>query len=260
VSRPRVIDCFPFNNELELLECRLTELYDAVDTFVLVEAQQDHQGHQKPLYYADNQDRFEAWADKLVHVVCGDLPTVAEDPGPWAREHAQREWIMVGLAELDLDAEDIILQSDVDEIPTAVAARNVRPRGAESIAFHQRGHFWAVDWLYPPGWNGTVARRLGTIDSFTQMRDTRNFANRLDNAGWHLSWLGGPEAALRKVGSFCHPEVEPRIRANAVDSDRYWREGIHVDGVKMVAVDVDRSWPKWIQDRTNVPANWYRPR
>ena len=36
MSRPKVIDTFPFNNELDMLECRLTELYDAVDHFVLV--------------------------------------------------------------------------------------------------------------------------------------------------------------------------------------------------------------------------------
>jgi flavin reductase (DIM6/NTAB) family NADH-FMN oxidoreductase RutF len=46
MSRPRVVDCFPFNNELDMLECRLTELYDAVDAFVLVEARVDHQDHE----------------------------------------------------------------------------------------------------------------------------------------------------------------------------------------------------------------------
>ena len=36
MSRPVVVDAFPFNNELDILECRLIELYDAVDYFVLV--------------------------------------------------------------------------------------------------------------------------------------------------------------------------------------------------------------------------------
>jgi hypothetical protein len=258
--RPRVFDCFPFcgsATELLLLECRLTELYDAVDAFVIVEARVDHQDHPKPLNFVEHQDRYAAWKDKITYVVAETLPTLAEDPGAWGREHAQREWIAKGLHDLDAQPDDIVLQSDCDEIPTAVAARNVRPRGQSLISFAQRGHFWAIDWQYPPGWRGTVAGRADAISSFRHMRDTRNFAMPLPDAGWHLSWLGGNDAAMNKVHSFCHPEVEGRIKHGA---DRFYREGVHVDMVKMDPVDVDASWPKWMQDPNNVPASWYRPR
>ena len=127
--RPRIIDAFPYNNEADILECRLTELYDAVDAFVLVEADVDHQDHPKPYHYLENAERFAPWADKIVPVQAKGLPTLTENPDPWAREHAQREFIGVGLGVLDATAEDIVLQSDVDEIPTALAARNVRPSG-----------------------------------------------------------------------------------------------------------------------------------
>jgi hypothetical protein len=93
------------------------------------------------------------------------------------------------------------------------------------------------------------------------MRDVRMTAlnpTHLTDAGWHLSWLGGADAALRKVGSFCHPEVEDRIR-NGLTSDQFLREGFHVDGTKMTAVDVDETWPKWIVEG-HAPASWYRPR
>ena len=36
MTRPKIIDAFPFNNELDLLECRLIEIADAVDHVVLV--------------------------------------------------------------------------------------------------------------------------------------------------------------------------------------------------------------------------------
>lgn len=258
--KPRRFDTFPFNAELELLECRLTELYDAVDAFVLVEARVDHQDHPKPLHYMENRERFAPWKDKIVHVVAQDLPTWVDDSGVWAREHAQREWIGSGLAELDAEPDDIVLQSDVDEIPRALHVRNVNPQGNKSVAFGQRGHFWAIDWEYPPGWCGTVARRFGAIQSehgFARMRDTRNTADRLPNAGWHMSWLGGKEAALRKVGSFCHPEVRDRIVANY---EQYYREGVHVDGIKMRPVDVDKTWPRWMLEPGNVPDVWLRPR
>ncbi len=99
-------DAFPFagsETELLLLECRLTELYDAVDGFIIVEATVDHQGRPKPLNFRDNSDRFNKWEDKIHYVVADDLYTAEEFPhakNPWIREHAQREWIGRGLDQL----------------------------------------------------------------------------------------------------------------------------------------------------------------
>ena len=81
MTRPLIIDSFPFNNELDMLECRLTELYDAVDWFVLVEATRDHQDHRKPLHYADNTGRFLPWADKIVHVIIDEGLRKTKRPG-----------------------------------------------------------------------------------------------------------------------------------------------------------------------------------
>jgi hypothetical protein len=102
MTRPTIVDTFMFNNELDILQMRLEELYNAVDHFVLVEAKVDHQDHPKPLHYAENRERFKPWADKIVHVIAGDMPTKAQDNDPWAREHAQREFIADGVARLGL--------------------------------------------------------------------------------------------------------------------------------------------------------------
>lgn len=264
MTRPKIIDAFPFNNELDILEMRLVELYDSVDHFVLVESKQDHQDHAKPLWYADNRERFAPWADKIVHVVTGQMPTKADDDDPWAREHSQREWIGAGLESIGVSDDDIVMQSDVDEIPRALHARNVRP-GGELWTFEQRGHFWAVDYLYGP-WYGTTVCTVRTLGKFAQtpfayMRDCRLTArvpDHLRDAGWHFSWLGGPDAAIKKVGSFCHPEVEDRI-VNGLASNQFYEQGIHVDGVKMTPVDVNDEWPKWIRDG-HAPQSWFRPR
>ena len=268
--RPRRYDCFPFagsETELLLLECRLTELYDVFDAFVVVEATVDHQYHPKELNYLEYECRFAPWRDKIVYVVADGLPSPEEAPGPWGREHAQREWIAQGLEEIGADDDDIVFQSDADEIPSPLAARNVTPHRNQMISLHQRGHFWAIDWLYPfdKGWRGTVAARYGAIKTladarrsgpFAAMRDSRN-RNPHMQGGWHFSWLGGPDAWTNKVRSFCHPEVEDRLSLHA---EKYWREGWHVDGEKMTAVDVDRTWPVWMQEGSRVPENWYRPR
>ena len=266
MTRPKIIDAFPFNNELDLLQMRCEELYDAVDAMVLVEAPKDHQDHDKPLYFAEHRDRFSAWADKIVHVVAGPMPSKAEDADPWAREHAQREFIRDGLAHLDLTDHDVILQSDVDEIPRALHARNVRP-GGKAWVFGQRGHFWAVDWLHPVQWRGTVAMTvkglslLSEARRFAYMRDLRLTAEmppHLADAGWHFSWLGGSDAAIRKVGSFCHPEVEGQIREGLANNE-FLRGGYHVDRTKMAPVEVNEEWPAFIRER-RCPESWWRPR
>lgn len=264
MTRPKVIDCFPFRDELDLLECRLTELFDAVDYFVLVEADVDHQDHPKPFHYLENAERFEAWADKIVPVQAKGMPTVQDDPDPWAREHAQREFIGLGLERIGVNGDDVLLQSDVDEIPKALHARNVRPQGL--VAFEQRLHCFAVDWLHPEPWRGTVAGRAGFVAglgdrAFGRMRDSRNTAlcpPYLRDAGWHLSWLGGRDAALAKLGSFCHPEIAERTEAG-LREDFFLREGFHVDGTRMRPVDVDESWPRYVFER-RCPENWFRVR
>lgn len=267
MSRPLLIDAFPFHDELDMLEMRLVELYDTVDRFVLVEADVTHQDRRKPSYYLDNAERFSPWADKIVHVWGTGLPTRGEDPDAWSREWAQREFIADGLAEIGVSDHDLVMQSDVDEIPIPLAARNAMP-GDGFLVFGQRGHFWAVDWLHPQQWRGTVIgsvsaiARLNGRHRFASMRDMRGYAacpERLLDAGWHFSWLGGPERATKKVDSFCHPEVEARIRG-AIDNDNfYWREGWHVDGYKLQPVEVNDEWPRWIVDG-NAPDIWFRPR
>ena len=50
-----IVDCFPFFNELDLLEIRLNILKDVVDKFVLVEASKTQTKLDKPFYFEDNK-------------------------------------------------------------------------------------------------------------------------------------------------------------------------------------------------------------
>ncbi len=62
-----IVDTFPFRDEFDLLECRLTELQDVPDlVHVAVEADVDHQDHPKPYLLSENLDRFAPWKERLV--------------------------------------------------------------------------------------------------------------------------------------------------------------------------------------------------
>ena len=254
-----IIDAFMINDELDMIECRLTEIADVVDVVVAVEADVDHQNHPKEFVLSSNLDRFEQWWDKLLVVPVTGLPT---DPDPWSREHAQREFMWDAIEGLPgIKGTDVVLQSDVDEIPRAMHVRNVRP-GNGLVVFKQRMHPFAVDWRHPVQWQGTVAgtvesiRRLGD-NRMTRMRDARLYGptpSGFEDAGWHFTWVG--QDPIAKANTFCHPEVYDHVVAGG---DRFLVEGEHVDGFKLKPVDVDRSWPKWIRDG-HAPKSWFRPR
>jgi beta-1,4-mannosyl-glycoprotein beta-1,4-N-acetylglucosaminyltransferase len=254
-----IFDTFMFGNdyEFDVLTCRLYELQNVPGlVHVAVEADVDHQAHPKPYHLSDNLGRFAEWGDRLRVVRATGLPTLADSADAWSREQAQREYARHGMT--DAQPGDVILHGDLDEIPTALVTRNVRPRGM--VAFEQRGHFFAVDWAYPHPWRGTVATTVERFRSFNAMRDARNVANPIHNAGWHLSWLGGPVINRQKLNSFCHPECADQIDYGLKDGRNAFLElGLHVDGTKMTPVDVDASWPRWVYER-KCPANWFRPR
>ena len=63
----KVVDAFPFFNELDLLEIRLNLLDPYVDCFILSEATKTFSGLDKPLYYNENKERFEKFNNKIIH-------------------------------------------------------------------------------------------------------------------------------------------------------------------------------------------------
>lgn len=251
------------NDELDILEMRLTELQEVENLrHVLIEAPVDHQGHPKPLYYADNKERFWDWDDRIVHVIADSLPSAEQDPNPWSREHGQREYARIGLR--GADPGDIVLHGDLDEIPREYVAR-VDP-GAGYIGTDMRDHAFAVDWLAPDWFKGTVVTRLQNIRSFAELRYMRNMVPTLYDAGWHMNCLGGREAIRKKLTSFCHLEMKDMLEAG-IDGGYFYERGtrwgpapdFELGAVKFQAVNVDDTWPRWIREG-HAPASWYRPR
>lgn len=254
----RIFDTVMVNNELDVAEARCYELERIPNlVHVFVEADVDHQDHPKPYVFSDNLDRFEQWKDRIHVVRASGLPTHAENPDAWSRENAQREWAGKGLIDLGADDSDIVLHGDLDEIPRPVVVRNLNPRGGY-VGFEMTCYSMAVDWQHPDNWNGTVACLAKHVTLFSRMRDARNVVPALPDAGWHLGWLGGKEAQLTKLGSFCHPEIADRT-LEGIEADLFLSEGFHVDGRKLLPVEVDATYPRWIRDG-KAPASWFRPR
>ena len=206
-----IYDCvmLGYATDLDLLDIRLHELADVVDRFIVVEACETFTGRRKPLHLYHNRARFAEFADRLEYVTLHDLP--AGDA--WTREAFQRNVILAGLR--DAAEDDILLMGDCDEIPRAacvgqaVDALQHRPL----VSFSQRLSFYYLNNVcYTTDWRGTLAARVQAARVLTPqgMRDYRNAAGAIRDAGWHITNLVGKQgvtALQTKITSFSHTEV-----------------------------------------------------
>jgi Glycosyltransferase family 17 len=278
----KVLDTFLYSGigtEADLLECRLRELDGAADWHVIVEGALTFQGGMKPLSFdsPENQRRFAPWRDKIWYVA--HYPTTehpGKEPGAaWAREHSSRQAVRYGLQAVGAEEGDIILHGDVDEIPSRGAVGSLREHAGEIIPckLNLRFFMFAVDWEVPWRWNAPSVMRYGQLDDFTRLRESGWGTWPYDGPhGWHLTWLGGRQAALEKVHAFSHTEAIPETEAGLA-AGKYYRDGVWWPGsgrereTQFKAVTVDSSWPEWIYKTWcggpsggPAPASWFRPR
>ena len=219
----KIIDAFCFFNELDLLRLRLLELQGVVDSFILVEAAQTHSGNKKPLYFEKYRSEFVEFADKIIHVVVDELPRpIAGDR--WPLYQHQLEAIKTGLKTACADPEDIVLISDVDEIPRAAKVLELPAllsKNPEIVLLQDFYEHYLNCKLRKP-WCGTVAvrARQALSRSIFNLRTEKKRAGRifkqkylkrhkyLPSAGWHFSSFGGPLSLLYKCQSFAHREAD----------------------------------------------------
>jgi hypothetical protein len=243
-------DCIMLRDELDMLQMRLEET-DGLDIVtVAVEATRDHQGHPKRLHLRENWDRFAPWGHRLRYL----LTSLPDDPNPWVREHYQRDRALAALK--NADPGDLLLIADVDEIPSRDVF-SVRPEPAACL--EQMVCAFAVDWLWQPDPTSvlTTVGHARSVGSLAAVRDNRMAYPRLRDAGWHFSWVGGPQACMEKLDAFCHLEAKNVVR-EGIESGDFIERGLW-NVARLVPVDVDERWPTMIRER-RCPESWFRPR
>lgn len=204
-----IYDCFLFYNELDLLEIRLEELSPHVDKFVLVECAETFTGKEKPLYFAENKHRYEKFLPQIIHVVVQER---LNTDNPWERESFQRNQIMQGL--VDCKNRDIILISDVDEIPKGtrlshliqpILSRQATRTGSSQRLFFYFLNRYASDRI---DWNGTTAVQFHSLlrKSPQYFREHRGDSPIISDMGWHFTWMGGPRHVVAKAYAQSHTE------------------------------------------------------
>ena len=270
-----IYDCFSFFNELDLLEIRLLTLDKVVDKFILAESHFTHTGRPKPLYYAENKARFESFNDRIIHVVVDDFPVMPSDmpirEKAWTRENWQRNAIVRGVPD-DINDEDVLLISDLDEIPSPdyILKATANPKGVTRLDLKSYCFFINMRNVSYPIWNnGTRVLTWRTFNnpatyahathsecciaainqgpSATRLRFLKPTAI-LKPAGWHFSYLGGAEAIQRKMKSIAHTEFDTDERTS-LENIRYQLmrgKGFFNSAERFLPEIIDGSFPSAI--------------
>lgn len=244
-----IYDCFIFFNELDLLELRLNELKDSVDRFVLVEASRTFSNLPKPLVYEENRERFSAFEGRIIHVVVDDFPLY--DGNAWEYEKYQRNAIEQGIRGCRPD--DIIIISDVDEIPSREAITRYRDLdGVHSLK--QRFFYYFFNYLNrkQPFWHAPCILRYKDYTDAETLRIDGHLHRKhpmIENGGWHFSYLGGVDKIIEKLESFSHQEFnkpEYKDRENLARIISSGKDLFGRKGYTYKIVPIDSSYPREI--------------
>jgi GR25 family glycosyltransferase involved in LPS biosynthesis len=200
-KKSKVIDCFIFYNEVELLDYRLNILKNVVNTTIIVEATTTFTGKPKKMYF----DKSKYKDFNIIHIVV-DLPhTDISDGQQWKNEEYQRNCIERGFK--DLSPDDFIIISDVDEIPDPGTLNLIKLESNLEVLsqFEQDFYYYNLKNKLTDLWYSCKIFKYKLLN--TTIQDIRlQVLYGIYPGGWHLSYFGTPEFISNKIQNFGHQE------------------------------------------------------
>ena len=229
----KIFDCFMYFDEEVVVDVRLNTLNEFVDYFVIVESRFTHKGDLRELKF--NHKKFEKFKDKIIYVIDDQIYSQTEEIKPLDnegeksrkyifnaayRENGQRNLISKGLS--GADNEDLILISDVDEIPKLNNV-NLKMINKKIILFKQDMFYYKFN-LHLPNliWTGTKAckkKHLINPQWLRNIKDRKYSFFRFDtffsktkytdikiinDGGWHFSNIKTAKEIEFKLKSYLH--------------------------------------------------------
>ena len=228
-----IYDCFMYFDEDLLLDLRLNTLSKYVKKFVITEATYTHNGDKKKLLFDINN--FKKFKDKIIYHIVDKQPSnilelkkhdTKERRGEklilngMARDYFQRENLSKGL--IDAEDNDLILISDLDEIPNLnfLSFPEINNR---IVIFKQKMFYYKLNLLYEDfTWLGTKGVKFKNFISPQWLRNIKGkkypiwrvdtffskkkYSNLMfvENGGWHFTCLRTPEELEKKLLNFAH--------------------------------------------------------
>jgi beta-1,4-mannosyl-glycoprotein beta-1,4-N-acetylglucosaminyltransferase len=293
----KTFDCFMYFDEEVVLDLRLNMLDKYIDYFVIVESIFNHNGEKKELKF--NHQKFNKFKDKIIYLVYDQEPenidqvfnTDSENTksrkyilNAALRENGQRNFILNGLKEAR--DEDLILISDVDEIPN-LESLDLKKIKEKIILFKQDMFYYKFNLKLPNLiWTGTKAckkKHLQTPQWLRNIKDKRYSFYRIDtlfsktkyidikfidSGGWHFTNLKTAKEIEYKLKSYLHHR---EFDENPMSSDQI--EKIIENKIAIYDLTLDKKTnkfgegsklekyplnelPKFLQNNLNIYKKW----
>ena len=229
----KIYDCFMYFDEEVVADVRLHTLNEFVDYFVIVESKFTHKGEPRKLKF--DHKKFEKFKEKIIYIIdekvypqTQEIQTEdSEDEksiklifNATYRENGQRNLLHTGLKEAN--DEDLILISDVDEIPK-LTGLNFKNINEKIILFKQDMFYYKFNlWLPNLIWTGTKACRKKNLISPQWLRNIKdrkysffridtlfsstkfNNIKIINDGGWHFTNIKTPKEIELKFRSYLH--------------------------------------------------------
>ena len=264
-----IYDCFPFFNELDLLDLRLNTLDQYVDYFVISESQLTFSGKEKPLYYSENKHLFEKFQHKIIHniVPAGDLTL-----NSFERDVYQKDSLKHVLSSCSDD--DIIIFSDLDEIPNPERLPEIFANFNSDNVYHlaQRNFYFYVNYEETSGsllsytgefdsikdkkWLGTKICSYKIVKgipiSHLRWPQMKAIGIRIENGGWHFTYMGGEKSEdivskiQHKIKSSSHQELNNKNVLKNIGKRMSSKKDIFGRKTTFKVVELDNSFPKYL--------------
>jgi len=263
-KKQKIYDCFMFNGENQILEIRLNLLDKYVDYFVIVESNISHTGVRKKNLFKIN--KYKKLKKKIRYILVKDMPKNPEGfflnkkwwNKNWERENFQRNQIIRGLK--DAKPHDIILISDVDEIPDfkKINLRKIN----KLVVCEQLNLRYKFNLIcgYQPIWQGT---RILKRKYLTNVQSVRNVYKQkckpwqfvkmllnpktIQNCGWHFSWILSPQNIRKKIENTAHSELNKKKfkNINSIKQKLKNKDDLFIDN-KLIELKNYKLLPKFL--------------
>jgi len=271
----KVYDLIPFFNELDILLIRLNILNPYVDKFIIEESTHTFSGLKKELCFDANREMFAEFLPKIDYIVVDDSPP---ELNPHERDRYQKNHLINGLN--DVNENDVLIFSDVDEIPNPDVLKEIINDFNPDIIYHLAQRMFhgylnreeisekilSITGEFP---GVTVKKWLGTkifskksipekgIVYIREVDVTYPVNIRVDNGGWHFSYMGGKgekdvaKRVITKIKAAAHQEYNhPDFLAEVAAKTILGKDFLGSDAIFKL-VKIDETFPLYLRENQN---------
>ena len=293
----KIYDCFMFYDEDLIAELRFNILNQYVNEFIVVESKYTHSGEKRELLF--NINKYPNFKNKINYIVLENEPDnlekVYDDDtedkknskyimNALKRENYHRNEISKGLNKAS--PEDLILISDVDEIPN-LSKLDINKINNEIILFKQNFYYYKLNLkLEDMPWYGTKACKFKILKSPQWLRNIKDkkypfwrvdvlFSDKkylnikhIEDGGWHFSNMKTPADIEKKMRTYLHhreydikplgtKKIEEMIKSKkSIYNLRADMKNEKFDGTQNLKATDGHELPEYLKKNKTKYSNW----